>query len=331
MVSSCIRRKSSHLEDLCAREGDSHAQHASRLKQVKRWISSKWSDIESFFTPYILPLLSLIASEGSLILVIDGSETGRKCTTLMLSVIWKDHALPLMWLTKKGEKGHFPEDTHVELIQMTQKIIPAGSNVILLGDGEFDGARLRKLCKDLKWEFVLRTSLDRKVDCGGEMAQLGKVCPGEGEQIVFIEDACQGDNAIIWWQKHFESPIPLLTNMELGEMACHYYRIRFKIENLFKSLKSAGFQLHKSQLTDPYRVQNLIIVVAFAFIHTFCAGIVIKSKDIQFLKCFMRFEKINTIGPIALAHQYIKNEASGLLPVFIELVQNFPYILIRAA
>jgi hypothetical protein len=43
-------------------------------------------------------------------------------------------------------------------------------------------------------------------------------------------------------------PIFLMTNMNLGEMACRYYRKRFKIENLFKSMKSAVFNLYKSKV-----------------------------------------------------------------------------------
>ena len=114
----------------------------------------------------------------------------------MLSVIWRGYAIPLAWLTKKGEKGHFPEDMHLDLVAVVKKIIPPSCRAVFLGDGEFDGLKLRQACKSLKWEFVLRTSVDRKVDCGGEMAQLGLLSPLPGSEIVFLEDACDGDNAI---------------------------------------------------------------------------------------------------------------------------------------
>jgi hypothetical protein len=42
----------------------------------------------------------------------------------MVSVIYKGRALPLLWITRKGKKGHFPENMHIDLIQAVQEIIP---------------------------------------------------------------------------------------------------------------------------------------------------------------------------------------------------------------
>ena len=112
-----------------------------------------------FFCTLHQNIAKKIALKGELVLVIDGSETAGDCETLMLSVIWRKYAIPLAWLTKKEEKSHFPEDWHVELTTLTATIIPSDCRVVLLGDGEFDGQKLRAKCKYLKWEFVLRTIL----------------------------------------------------------------------------------------------------------------------------------------------------------------------------
>ena len=70
---------------------------------------------------------------------------------------------------------------------------PRPYRVVLLGDGEFDGEQLRTTCKEAKWEFVLRTSVDRQIDCSnGEIARMDTLEPLEGEEIVFVPDACQG-------------------------------------------------------------------------------------------------------------------------------------------
>jgi len=103
----------------------------------------------------------------------------------MLSVVWNGYAIPLVWTTKKGKKGHFPEDVHIELIKIAQPILPIDCRVVLLGDGEFDGMRLRNQCKSWGWEFVLRTALDRLVDCGGEQAKLGLYTLWKGKKLYF--------------------------------------------------------------------------------------------------------------------------------------------------
>jgi len=48
-----------------------------------------------------------MANNGLITLAIDGSETGRKCMTLMINVIYQKRAIPIAWLTVKGNKGQY--------------------------------------------------------------------------------------------------------------------------------------------------------------------------------------------------------------------------------
>ncbi len=66
------------------------------------------------------------------------------CVAFMVSVIYKGRALPIAWLVREGKKGHFPEQMHIELIEQVQDFIPLGVDVVLVGDGEFDGIGLQK-------------------------------------------------------------------------------------------------------------------------------------------------------------------------------------------
>jgi hypothetical protein len=71
-----------------------------------------------------------------------------------------------------------------------------------------------------------------------------------------------------------------------SDMACCYYKKRFKIELLFKQMKSAGFNVHKSKIEGAHRVANLIIVVALAFLITFCVGLYLIAQPDEVLKKF---------------------------------------------
>jgi hypothetical protein len=306
-------------------------QQESRTKQSKRWLDSKWTDWESFYAPYIKSLLSKIGAKGELILIIDGSETAADCVTLMLSVVWNDYAIPLAWITRKGKKGHFPEDTHMELLKKAFPVLPIGCRVVLLGDGEFDGSRLRQLCKSWKWEFVLRTAINHTIDCSGEKAKIGDLYPMPGEEVVFVENASKGDNAILWAGKGFEDPIPLLTNMDLGEMACSYYRKRFMIETLFKQMKSAGFKIHKSKVSGAYRVANLIIVVAFAFVFSFCAGVLLKKQPKGILNEITRFDRIKKMRPIFLIKKCIDKNTELARNIFSNISKNWNELFLGSA
>lgn len=323
MVCSCVRNRSSTLESLCHPEFQGGRSSESCLRQVKRWLSSKWTDWESFYAPYARQFVSQLARSGQLLLVIDGSVSGRGCMTLMISVVWGRHALPLAWITRQGPKGHFTEASHIELVSSAALLLPGGCRVVLLGDGEFDGHKLRDCCRAMSWEFVLRTSMDALVDCGGETAHIGRLCPEPGHQHVFLPRACQGDNAVLWWGQGYERPVPLLTNMDLGQMACHYYCRRFTIETLFKNFKSAGFQLHKSALSDAARVQNLILVVALSFLFTFGMGLMARKLDRRQVSIFARADRADRMAPLTLAQKCMTRAWHMAIAFFSDVAKNW--------
>jgi hypothetical protein len=74
-------------------------------------------------------------------LVIDGSTVAHGCISLVVSILYKGRALALLWVTRKGKKGHFSEQMHMDLIKAVQELIPEKMTVVMLGDGEFDGAQ----------------------------------------------------------------------------------------------------------------------------------------------------------------------------------------------
>ena len=134
---------------------------------------------------------------------------------------------------------------------------------------------------------------------------MGSLSPFPGSEIVFWEDACDGDNAVYWLGKGHQEPTFLLTNMDLGEMACDYYSKRFKIETLFKQLKSAGFRLHQSKVKSPGSVKNLLIFVVLAFVFTFCISILLKNESKATIGEFARKVRLDLIRPITLAQKCI--------------------------
>lgn len=321
MLCSCIKSKKSTLEGISTATEQSHSESA--LKQSKRWLDSKWSDWESFFAPYLIGLIQKAMSKGEIILVIDGSETAGNCVTLMLSFIWGNYAIPLAWVTREGKKGHFPEHMHLDLLKQVHHFFGLAQRVVLLGDGEFDGAQVRAWCNSNAWEFVLRTSKNRLVDFGVEVAPVCELSPAIGQQFAFLEDATEGDHAITWQGKGHSDPIYLLTNMDLGAMACRYYRKRFKIENLFKSLKSAGFNLHKSKVQGAARVGNLILVVALSFVLTICVGFMLKKQPKKVLKTFVRVDRVPKMSPVLLAQKCLDKAFELALSFFLNLSKNW--------
>jgi hypothetical protein len=323
LICACIENGHCRLESLSeATDAYRSEKKSSLLQQVKRWLSNKWVNIETFYLPFAQYFLQGIAHKGEIIFIVDGTQTGKATTTLMLSALCRGFAIPVAWVVKKGEKGHFEESLHLDLLRLVAPICPQQCRIVLLGDGEFDGQLLRGWCIEQGWEFVVRTACDCLIDFDGEIARFDSI--QTLESIVFISNAVKGANAVYWHEKKHDKPLYLLTNMDLAYQATQYYKHRFKIETLFKHFKSAGFYIHKTRLKCPIKVAKLIIVVALAFIFTYCMGAFIKENEQKrILESIVRKDRLMNISNIAIAQISIKKNINSILLFFSELSKNF--------
>jgi hypothetical protein len=248
----------------------SASQAASQIKQFKRWLMNEHVEAEVYVLPFVEWGLGSLAKH-TLVLVIDGSGVGRGCVTLMVSVVYRGRALPLMWVVRQGNKGHFPQTLPVELLHEVSQLIPAGSDVVCLGDGEFDGTDWLAELARLNWTYVCRTAKNAVCVEEGDRFAPQDICPAPGHCVgvpeVFFTEAAYGPvHVIAWWEKGYQEPLYLVTNLPVAEEACYWYRKRFRIETLFSDQKSRGFHLHKSRLSDPKRLARLMIASCLAYL-----------------------------------------------------------------
>jgi len=215
------------------------------------------------------------------VLVMDGSVAGRVCNALMLHVVYQGRALPLAWRVRQGPKGHFPEDLHIALVELSSELIPERTKVVLLGDGEFDGTGLQQTVEDAGWSYVCRTGTHMTAWWDGETFRLDTLgaCIKPGNLIAlsevwFTRDAYGPIMLICCWAKGCKEPLYLVTNMASAEEACRFYSKRFRIETFFSDQKSRGFHLHKSHISDPQRLSRLLIAACLAYICIVYLGMV---------------------------------------------------------
>jgi len=190
---------------------------------------------------------------------------------LMVSLVYQGRALPIGWLVFEGNKGHCSEARHLELLEEVKKWVPLGAEVVILGDGEFDGVLWLQTLTQYGWHYVCRTAKSRllfEADLCISFAEWG-VQQGEClsmPAIQFTQARYGPVMAIAWWETGYKDPIYLLTNLDSAQAACAYYRKRFHIETFFADQKSRGFHLHKSHISDPQRLLRLLIAACLAYI-----------------------------------------------------------------
>jgi hypothetical protein len=277
LISGIVGGKSTQLPQIAAKVPDA-SKPESRVKRFARWCDNDSIREEVYFLPYAEVLLRHVALQ-TVVLVMDGSGVGRGCCALMMHVIYKGRALPLTWRVRQCPKGHWPEDLHIALVELVRTLIPEGTKVVFLGDGEFDGTALQKTMREVGWEYACRTSKGNTVTWDGETfpgAELGACLkPGrliELKEVAVTHEAYGPVMLLCCWAKGHAEPLYLVSNLSSAEEAIEYYTKRFRIETFFSDQKSRGFNIQKSHLTDPQRLSRLLIAACLAYLWVIYLG-----------------------------------------------------------
>ena len=71
--------------------------------------------------------------------------------------------------------------SHCDLLAQLQELIPAGADVTVLGDGEFDGTEFQAALRALKWKYVSRTAPNLLMTVEGQSFTIGAMAPERGD------------------------------------------------------------------------------------------------------------------------------------------------------
>jgi hypothetical protein len=271
LISGIVGSKSTQLPQIAAKVPKG-PKPESRVKRFARWCDNARILEAVYFLPYAAVLLRHLALQ-TLVLVMDGSGVGRGCTALMLHVVYKGRALPLAWRVRQAPKGHFPEELHIALVELISGLIPAGVQVVLRGDGEFDGTRLQPTLQQAGWAYACRTATSTvatwegatfRLDALGACLKPGRLI--ELKEVHFTREAYGPILLLCCGAKGYQEPLYLVSNMATAEEACRWYEKRFRIETFFSDQKSRGFHIHKSHMSDVQRLSRLLIAACLAYI-----------------------------------------------------------------
>ena len=86
---------------------------------------------------------------GPITLVVDTTKVGFSHRLLSIGVAFKKRTLPLVRSIRRGRKGHTKVDEQLALFKTVAKILPAETEIWVVGDTEFQSIRL------LRWFGVV--------------------------------------------------------------------------------------------------------------------------------------------------------------------------------
>jgi len=255
----------------------------SLVSRFERFIKSSWVTVNVFYAPLVTQIVQAL-EPGPVVLMIDSTKLGGRCLCLMVSVYYKNRALPIAWLCFKGKKGHSSQEVQLKLLRQVKELLPPDVSVVLVGDGEFDGSQLLQWLTDqAQWQFVCRTKSTNRLYYQGRWLSLTDLvadlalAPGQTaflSDITFVEsNPVTPLNLFIAWHQDDQQHIFFVTNCDTHQAAKQWYTKRFSIETCFADLKSRGFNLDLTRIRTPDRLERLILAAAFAYYLVILLGI----------------------------------------------------------
>jgi hypothetical protein len=184
MIAGIVLSRKAQLSVMSS-EIPTEAQEKSIEMRMRRWVKDEL-DVEAVYMPFARQILEALR-HLPLVLVMDGSQAGRGCMVLMIGVLYQKRALPIAWLVYKGKKGHASAERHIQALEKVLPILPEGSEVVLLGDAEYDTTEmLLWMEKNTAWKYVLRTSPQIYVQTNQHNQPLQDYPLGKG-QLLFLK------------------------------------------------------------------------------------------------------------------------------------------------
>ena len=298
MISGIIESNRVNLPQICLKE-KSKTDLESRIQQKERWLDNVEVNTETFYLPFVQAFIIGIKNQP-LTFIMDVSALGKGFVVLMISVVYKSRSIPIVWKVLEGEKGHLAQLEHGSLMMSLYDVVQHVDNeIVILGDGEFDGTTIQRMWKMWGWKYVVRTAKDTKLHKGQEEFKLGEIPLN-----TWVETYQQSDgnvvNAYLWHEPKYADPIPLLTNFESGYTAQLFYRKRFLIETFFSDQKSRGFFIHKTRLKKGRRIDRLLICTCLAYIWLVCLGEFVKTDIKKYKKIARKDRKDISLFQIGL-------------------------------
>jgi hypothetical protein len=252
----------------------------SHQRRFRRWLGNRRIDVASAHHALIAQALSQWGA-GRLYLSLDTTMLWNCFCIIWVGVVYRGRTIPISFRVVRQKSSSVRLWSIQRVLRPVARVVPAGADVVLLGDRGFaDGKLFKYLRQTLKWHFRIRIKRRFQFQLQGESrwrkvteirlqpgeayftgpVQLGKTKPYGDVYLAFAHDQQSGE----FWMIVSDQPTNLQTFAE--------YRLRFQVEESFLDLKSNGFQLEACRLRDKFALTQLLWVVALTMLFLVLQG-----------------------------------------------------------
>lgn len=244
--------------------------------------SSSYRRIQGFFKTFSFPyhllsrlIMSLLPSEP---LVVSIDRTNWKfgvadTNIFMLTAEYRGVAIPILWhlLPKRGNSNQLER---IDLLKEFITLFGQGRIKNLLADREFIGEKWISYLSDQKIPFTIRVKHNMIVaEDENSKTKLSDLFTSTRtkvykNQFLFNRKVNVAGKRLDKKQDY----LIIITNGN-AKLNIEEYRRRWKIETMFSSLKTRGFNLEDTHMTEDSKLKMLVGVLTIAYVFAFLVGI----------------------------------------------------------
>lgn len=245
-----------------------------------------------FFTNFSFDM-SLVAAiitrlfpfEGKWLLILDRTnwKWGKTpINILMLSIAYKGISIPLFWAALDLE-GNSTTGERVAILKRVLERFGVDKIEAFTADREFVGKEWFDFLMEENIPFVIRVKGSFVAEGIQEqgLVRIDTLCKGLGRKKIL-------NQAITLWglplyvsiekRKRAKEPMIVVSN-RMFQNTLQLYRRRWEIETMFGCLKTRGFRMEDTHVTDADKIERLLFVLTIAFCWAYRIGDIEEKKD----------------------------------------------------
>jgi len=252
--------------------GNTQTDPGSHYQRLKRWLWSAEKD-KSLWVGMLQAAVSLLEKKSQL-LILDGSSWkrgGKKYHFLTLSILYQGVSIPVWWqeLKKLGISSQWQREL---MLRVALKVLKLKGKV-LLADREYIGTRWFEALHRAGIGFVIRLrkgTYQQQIELKGKtVSKLEQKAKAQVGKLVFKKFSLQG-HSYCYVLKAYRTRsgklefLRLITTLTPAK-AMESYGYRYRIESMFRHLKSNGFDLERLHVKKDYKVNMMMAALVLAY------------------------------------------------------------------
>jgi hypothetical protein len=295
-------------------------------RRLRRWVAN--DDVEAdVIWAQLLPAVLAGVRRARPIFVFDPTPQLDQFTVLVVGVVQHRRVLPVAWRLVP-QQAAWPAPMEALLRAMLTEIaaaLPPGTIPTLLVDRGITSAAMVDLCRELGWHFVFRVNAgpnqtNRARLADGEEQRLWELVTTPGQRlaqpVALFKDAGWRALALtIHWTRGEDEPWILVSDDAAGPARVAAYRQRSRCEATYLDVKSRGWAIEETKLTDPARLDRLLLGlhVAFCWAHGLGLRVIRAGQRHRYDRSDRRDKSVIKLGWAVLADRLDHQRLPALL------------------